>query len=192
MEGHGGTLSKFSLKIVKNFPRHLWKIICFLISLYSPLSHGIWILVRHPSVETLVFSEHSDHLSIMSGPFLASIAGSILCLIPIHNVLEKPEYWYQEIICRVSAGGILHISQILIRTEYWSNFVFVKRMKTYILFIGLHLVLLYGVSLVFYYYWSIWIGAFFPMPLNHLACGSIALIVMTILTLFRYDHWSNQ
>ena len=50
VEGHGGTLPKFSLKIVKIFPLQISKIFCFLISLCSPLSHDIWILDQHPSV----------------------------------------------------------------------------------------------------------------------------------------------
>ena len=50
VEGHGGTLSKFSLKTFKNFPLQIWKIFCFLISLYDPLSNAIWILDWHPLV----------------------------------------------------------------------------------------------------------------------------------------------
>ena len=58
-KGTGEPCSKFFSKVLKNFPGHFWKILCFLKSLYSPLSYGIWILVRHPLVETLVFLEHS-------------------------------------------------------------------------------------------------------------------------------------
>ena len=58
VEGHGETLSKISLKIAKNFPRQIWKKVCFLISVCSPLSHGTWILDRHPSVKTLAFLGH--------------------------------------------------------------------------------------------------------------------------------------
>ena len=58
VEGHGGTLSKFSLKFVQNFPLHFWKILCFLISLCGPLSNGIWILDSHPSIKTLAFLDH--------------------------------------------------------------------------------------------------------------------------------------
>ena len=58
-KGTGEPCSKFFSKFLKNFPGHFWKILCFLKSLYSPLSYGIWILVRHPLVETLAFSEHS-------------------------------------------------------------------------------------------------------------------------------------
>ena len=59
-KGTGEPWSNFTLKVLKIFPRHFWKIFSFLISLYSPLSHGIWILVQHPSIETLAFLEHSD------------------------------------------------------------------------------------------------------------------------------------
>ena len=58
VEGHGETLPKFSLKIVKNFSLQIWKILCFVIWLCGPLSHGIWILDLHPSVKTLAFLDH--------------------------------------------------------------------------------------------------------------------------------------
>ena len=58
-KGTGEPWSNVSLKIVKNFPGHFWKILCFLISVYGPLSHGIWILDWHPSIKTLAFLEHS-------------------------------------------------------------------------------------------------------------------------------------
>ena len=59
-KGTGEPWSNFTLKVLKIFPRHFWKIFSFLISLYSPLSHGMWILVQHPSIETLAFLEHSE------------------------------------------------------------------------------------------------------------------------------------
>ena len=59
-KGTGEPWSNFTLKVLKIFPRHFWKIFSFLISLYSPLSHGMWILVQHPSFETLAFLEHSE------------------------------------------------------------------------------------------------------------------------------------
>ena len=49
-EGHGGTLSKFSLKFLKNFSRQIWKIFYSLLCLCGRYSHGTWILDRHPSV----------------------------------------------------------------------------------------------------------------------------------------------
>ena len=60
-KGTGEPCSNFSLKMLKIFPRHFWKIFSFLISPCGPLSHGIWILVQHLSIETLAFLEHSGH-----------------------------------------------------------------------------------------------------------------------------------
>ena len=123
--------------------------------------------------------------SILSGPLLAATAGSFLCLIPIHNVLEQPEYWYEEFTCRMLTAGILFTVNALIRTEYWSNLYFEKRVQTYLLFIGLTNVVGVGVYTTYYYYWTN-IGLFQPMPLNHLVLGTVTLIVITIISKFRY------
>ena len=70
VEGHGETLPKFSLKIVKNFPLQILKILCFLIWLCGHLSHGIWILDLHPSVKTLAFLDHCGQIRYRNWKFL--------------------------------------------------------------------------------------------------------------------------
>ena len=84
VEGHGGTLSKFSLKIVKIFPLQIWKIFCFLISLSSPLSHDIWILDQHPSVKTLAFLDHCV--------FLQFIVFSIDLIVVLNSITPLPSW----------------------------------------------------------------------------------------------------
>ena len=134
--------------------------------------------------------------SIFSGPILAATAGSFLCLIPIHNVLEQPEYWYEEVTCRILAAGILYPVINLIRTEYWSNLFFEKRVQTYMLFIAVSQIVLVSSYITYLYYWNIHLKLFLPMPLNHIVGGSVLLIIITVFLKFRYTSqfffaWPN-
>ena len=125
------------------------------------------------------------HFSILSGPLLASLAGSVLCLIPVPNVLEKTEYAFLEITLRNLSGGLLHFCQMMIRTVYWSKFTFEKRMKTYALLLGLQIFLLFSVFMIYYYVWIIYLGFAYPLPLCHIIGGSLILIIITISIAFR-------
>ena len=125
------------------------------------------------------------HLSILSGPFLASLAGSILCLIPVPNVLEQPKYAFLEVTLRNLSGGLLHFGQMMIRTVYWSKFTFEKRMKTYFLMLGLEIFMLFSIFMIYYYVWIIHFAFAYPLPLGHLVAGSITAIVIAIAAAFR-------
>ena len=129
------------------------------------------------------------YISILGGPLLAATAGSFLCLIPIPSVLEQPEYWYKEFICKMLAGTIPFTITVLIRTEYWSNLAFKKRVQTYMLFIGLSFIIMISVYITYLYYWNFYLELFQPMPLNHLIGGSVALIFITVTSILRYFHF---
>ena len=126
------------------------------------------------------------YISILSGPLFAATAGSFLCLIPMHNVLEHPEYWYEEVTCRILAAGILYPVINLIRTEYWSNLFFGKRVQTYMLFIAVSPIVLFSSYITYLYFWNIHLELFLPMPLNHIVGGSVLLIIITVFLRFRY------
>lgn len=126
-----------------------------------------------------------NYLSILSGPLIASISGSFMCLIPIRNVLKEPEYWFGETMSKIPIA-IPFIIHTLYRTEHWSNFVFEKRMQTYMLFTGLTLIVILTYNMGYYYLWTIYLGFSYPLPLHHLLGGTITLIVITISSTFRY------
>ena len=35
------------------------------------------------------------YMSVLSGPVLACACATFICLIPVSNVMEEPEYWYE-------------------------------------------------------------------------------------------------
>ena len=109
-----------------------------------------------------------SYLSILSGPLLASLCGSFICLVPIRNVLKEPSYWYEDVICRYIAGIPVSTGIIIIRTEYCSNFSFENNKSTY----GLLTMISFGVHFAFvigyYYLWTNYYDYSPPMPFNRL------------------------
>ena len=97
-----------------------------------------------------------QYLSILSGPLIACINVSFLTLIPVPNILEQPQYWYEDHFFKsipvVSMIGI----QLLIHAEVWSNFSFQKKWQTYVLSLGLtyvaYVVAVTGYHFIWTYY----------------------------------------
>ena len=58
------------------------------------------------------------NLSILSGPLVACVFGSFICLLPIHNVLKEPAYWYEEVLCRMLSSGFLVACQTTVEAEF--------------------------------------------------------------------------
>ena len=125
------------------------------------------------------------YLSILSGPLLACVCGSFLTLIPVHNILEEPNYWYEEFICRVLSCGVIVTCQNAIRAECWSNFTFDNKFATYIWLILIG----HGLGLCAYaahfYIWIIHFGFSQPLALSHFLMGTALVLAINTTIYFR-------
>lgn len=118
------------------------------------------------------------YLSMLSGPMLACVCGGFLTLIPIHNVLENPEYWYEDIACRILSSAVILTCQSLLRAEYWCNFSFENKTIAYVgLITVVHGIVISSV-LAHYYVWTVYFGLYQPMALGHFVLGSILVVVI--------------
>ena len=104
-------------------------------------------------------------------------------LIPIHNVLEQPNYWYEEFICRVLSCGVIVTCQNAIRAECWSNFTFDNKFATYIWLILIG----HGLGLCAYaahfYIWTIYLSQ--PLALSHFMMGTALVLAINTTIYFR-------
>ena len=62
------------------------------------------------------------YLSILGSILLSTALGSLFCLIPAHNVLKEPFYWYEYQISIVFGVLPFVIWFVLIQAEYKYNF----------------------------------------------------------------------
>ena len=125
------------------------------------------------------------HISILSGPIFALLAGSFLCLVPIHNVMEQPQYWYEDQFCRAMALVPLMISKNLLRAEYWSNFTFKNKWVSFLILAVVGITTYTGIIIGYYILWVEYQGLSLPLPMNLQLAGSIASIMINITLFFR-------
>ena len=121
------------------------------------------------------------YLSILSGPALACAMGSLMCLVPLKNVLKYPDYWYEDIIVRIVSAGSLQVCQILVEAEIWCNFELERRLPTYLGMIALGFGMGFILSGGYFYIWTVHHGLSQPGALNHFINGMIVAFVLTPL-----------
>ena len=66
---------------------------------------------------------------------LLSIATtSIILLIPVHNVLEEPQYWWEIIIQALTGFVPVSCAYTLLNCSYWTNIGFLKGIKNFLMY----------------------------------------------------------
>ena len=120
-------------------------------------------------------------LSSFSGPLLAIGATSINTLIPYHNVLKEPCYWYEFQVAAILVylPLLMFVSHLLI-TKYWLNFELTQSKFYYIV---LYVTACGAYICVISIYYSKWIGLAQPMPMNLYIGATITIVVITLVTL---------
>ena len=126
------------------------------------------------------------YLSILLGPICALFCGSLLCLVPIHNELKQPFYWYEGQLCRMFAAGPM-ILQNIFGIEYWADFTFSNKWTSWNILGGLCLIINPIVIIAYYLTWTN-LGYYPPLPMSQHLGGSSCIIAMNAVTWFRYDH----
>ena len=125
-------------------------------------------------------------LTLLSGPLLGIAASSTYTLIPFHNALEDPCYWYEyQIVTIFICAPYLPSFTYPVWSVYWANFQFNRKWFSYIL------LLLLGCGTwafaVAMYYFAYWFTDYsHPMPLNFISAGCVTCAVCNFCILLRY------
>ena len=131
--------------------------------------------------------EIKHYLSVLSGPIIACFCGSFLTLVPIHNVLEQPQFWYEDQLSKAIPVVPMIVSQILIHAEYWSNFKFEKKWQTYVFSIGLAYLTYFGVMTGYHFIWTYYLGYYHPLPMNQVFIGGAMVVITCAFIWTRYS-----
>ena len=120
------------------------------------------------------------YTSILFGPILTCVSASLICLVPLPNVMEHPEYWFEEMFLRFLAETPLLMSLFLVHSIYWSGFWFNKKLVIFASVIGMGscTCLIYWITC--HLVWSYVLGFPPPVPFGIYAPGSLAILTIII------------
>ena len=93
--------------------------------------------MRHHSYRDILFNEDSNRYSSyipflgLNGVLLGLFMNSITALVPVHNVIYEPEYFYEVILTNMFFTPLVG-AQFLYQCSYWMNIDYIRTFKKYI------------------------------------------------------------
>ena len=125
------------------------------------------------------------YISILSGPFWACLTGSFICLIPIHNVMEQPWYWYEDQLTKFFAVIPNMICLIIIRAKFWSGFEFEKEFKSYVVLGGFGMSVYLVVTIGYNLLWTKYFGYSLPMAMSEHGAAMSMFVAINVAIWLR-------
>ena len=125
------------------------------------------------------------YVSAFTGPILACALGALFCIVPAHNVLEEPEYWYEFQLTVMLVLPFLYLIGLLVVAEYWANFTFENRLISYIFLLSLALGVHVGTIAIYYYFWTVRLGYIQPMPFSMYIAANNSFTAICLALWFR-------
>ena len=128
------------------------------------------------------------YASVLTGPVLACTCATFVCLIPVSNVMEEPEFWYEDQITQFFAViPLLVVCEVWAIGIYWTKFRVEKKLFSFAL-IFVSGCGIYGISVVAYYLlWTYVLELSLPCPFILYYGGTVACVVGSIAVGFRYS-----
>ena len=142
--------------------------------------YGVYlsILVEPETLKTILYG-----FSVLSGPTLAIGIASIWCLVPFHNVLKEPCYWYEfHVACLVTFIPFMIWTTHPMSTEYWANFSMKRGITSYVFLYFVTSGTFITAIAIYYHYWG---NLAQPMPLNANITFSLAYAATITAVLAR-------
>ena len=120
------------------------------------------------------------YASVLTGPVLACACATFICLIPVANVMEQPEYWYEYQIMEFFATIPLLVAVIWGIAIYWCKFTVKKKWVSFLstFMIGCSS---YGISVMTYYLlWTYTLELNLPCPFSFNINGAQYAFAVTL------------
>ena len=178
-------------------------------SLLHLQTHGIFPLpveIYHTYQETTFISEEGNlstnsrntnsnnkalflqSMSILCGIFLACIGTSLLTLIPGHNILKEPQYWYEFMIFGATGWAILGTISVNLHFHYWADISHTQNWSSFIYLIGIAVLFFGLVNSSLNLIWIYSLGLFPPMPFNYYITATVVGLILFASVFFRYIY----
>ena len=127
------------------------------------------------------------YLSGFSGVIITCILVSGYALIPCHNHLEEPYFWYEYLLQLIFIIVPFKLSINAIAFFTWIyQFDYVKNWTSFFFIVGLDMAWYIIYSLIYYGIWVVFLGYSAPLPLNFLILNTIGFWSMMGMIWLRY------
>ena len=150
----------------------------------------------HPKVEDVQIEENNDetelytgddvhYISWVFGIILTCLYVGLLTLIPMHNPIVEPEYFWEFVLFASFGWASIFTGYVVLQTNYWANMHpgnYWRDMFVMTLIISAVNICL---TLIYNYLWTGILGYTAPMVFTYYIPGSLCGVVLCVLSWFR-------
>ena len=129
---------------------------------------------------------HGFHyFSWLFGVLLSCISVGLIALIPQHNILYEPEYWYELMIYSAFWGQSMLVANVIMQCIHWANISYAKNWATFFIMVSIGAIECIIVMSIYNLIWTKYFKLYAPMPFTYYSNGTILFSVLEATLWFR-------
>ena len=131
------------------------------------------------------------YITWLFGILLTCAALISTLIVPWHNVMKEPFYWYEIYIYNAPPSQAFIAVNYIMRLEYWAGIMYDKKIYLFFFLFGIGGVF-YAVIALFYYYIYVYnFELFAPLPYGFITGALCTFVFLVPLLFFRYHNTST-
>ena len=124
------------------------------------------------------------------GPLISSMAYT---RIPVHNVFEMPQYWYEFPIQILFALVHHWAAMILYKCSFYMNITYIRDLKHFVVMFCVGGIVLFSTYGSEYLIWTVYLQYPYPFPFNGYVIAATLMVAFYVTLWFRFPlEWRND
>ena len=128
------------------------------------------------------------YISWLFGILLTCITMLSTLIVPWHNALKEPFYWYEYFVYFAPPWLAILLALYIIRLEYWAGIKYEKKLTLFFFLFVIGAVLYAVIAVSYFYVYSHYFELTAPPPFGGIFPGMLAAYMLIPILFFRYNH----
>ena len=125
------------------------------------------------------------YMSWVFGILLACGLVGLITLVPQHNILNEPKYWYEFMIFTATGANAILTASIILECAYWANINYAKNWTEFFILCSIGAISTIMIIGSYYLVWTFHFKLFAPMPMTYYSAGTLLWCILQASLWFR-------
>ena len=154
---------------------------------------------RHQTYKDILFGQSDNDVPYtfvfysLSCIILSVTITSIITLVPVHNVLIEPQYWWEVLIQAIAGFVTMSCAYTLLNCSYWTNISFLRTMRNFWIYYVVMAIFMGSIATSFDFGWSYGLKLPSPMPFYGMIIAYVVLFCGFVPLWYRFpSKWRKE
>ena len=129
----------------------------------------------------------------LAGIVIGFISTSTAILLPAHNIIQHPDYWWEFLAPGIFGYTTNMTSYVIINCSFWLNSDRVKKLRNWMILFCILTVIIVVSLIIIYYLWTYGLKQNYPMPFQGSLLAYESIAILYILLWFCFPaNWRSD